>query len=306
MQFDKKAKSPIALIRLLRARGLVIESEDEALQVIKTIGYYRFSGYAYTFLDDKKGHRFVAGASFSHIINHYAFDRQLRFLLGEALHYIEVAVRTCISDTMSFMVSPHWFMDKAVFTPAYISTPYGYKKLLTLLDQKSGRLDRGKPDRMKHRDDFIRHYYDSYTDPEYPPSWMVAEVMTFGDWSIIYSNLVSLYKQAIANKLHLHKHDLQHWMHSLSSVRNICAHHSRVWNRNIAIQPSKKGKRYKGLFTGTPKLYNCIIVMLILLEEIGYSGDWKKRLVQLIEIYAINENLMGFPEEWQRTNLWQY
>ena len=92
MRFEKKATPPSELVSLMKRRGLVVESEAEAIQILTTIGYYRFSGYAYPFLADKKAHHFIAGASFNLIINQYNFDRELRFLLGEALHHIEITV----------------------------------------------------------------------------------------------------------------------------------------------------------------------------------------------------------------------
>lgn len=209
MRFEKKATPPSLLIPLLQNRGLIIESSSDATETLTKIGYYRFSGYAYPFLADKKAHRFLTGTSFNQIINHYNFDRELRFLLGEALHHIEVTVRTLISDTMSVSVSPHWFLDKSVFQSAYLKKKQpnpnkppksGYDDLLDIFSKRSGKWARNDSEKKK-RDEFIRHYYDTYTDPQYPPSWMIAEVLTFGDWSVIYSNLASQYRQDIAANL---------------------------------------------------------------------------------------------------------
>jgi hypothetical protein len=65
------------------------------------------------------------------------------------------------------------------------------------------------------------------------------------------------------------------------------------------MQPSKKGRNHQHLFIDSIKLYNNVIVMLILLKEIGYSGDWKERLINLIDEYSIDAGSMGFPANWQ-------
>jgi hypothetical protein len=44
-------------------------------------------------------------------------------------------------------------------------------------------------------------------------------------------------KQDISDFFALHHSVFVFWLHTLSYVRNICAHHARLWNREFAIKP---------------------------------------------------------------------
>ncbi len=44
-------------------------------------------------------------------------------------------------------------------------------------------------------------------------------------------------RKAIARRLNLVAPLLESWLHTLTTIRNICAHHARLWNRELGIRP---------------------------------------------------------------------
>ena len=73
--YPKPAKTYEEQIQLLKSRGLVVESEDFASEVLSKINYYRLSAYTLTL---KKDDRFYEGVTFEQLYSLYEFDRKLR------------------------------------------------------------------------------------------------------------------------------------------------------------------------------------------------------------------------------------
>ena len=87
------------------------------------------------------------------------------------------------------------------------------------------------------RQTFIKHYYDNHGEPELPRSWMVFETLTFGTVSQAFKNLTRQNQKPSAKAFGLDGAVLGSWLHALSYVRNLAAHHQRLWNRAYTIKP---------------------------------------------------------------------
>src|SRR6056297_4290698 len=91
------SKQPISIneqIDKLKSRGLIIEKPIEVAKYLRTIGYYRLSGYWWPLQSDKIEHSFKDGARFSQVISLYKFDSELRWLLFKAIEKIEISLRS--------------------------------------------------------------------------------------------------------------------------------------------------------------------------------------------------------------------
>ncbi len=94
-------------------------------------------------------------------------------------------------------------------------------------------------------------YIDTYKSPSNPPSWMCFELLTIGQLSHSYRGLREKSdKKLIADEFDLHPTVFTSWLHSLTYVRNICAHHSRLWNKDLSVEPERL-KKPKGPWVGT-------------------------------------------------------
>lgn len=117
-------------------------------------------------------------------------------------------------------------------------------------------------------DEFLKHFARNYKDFPNVPIWMLTEVMSMGALSRLYKGMRNDTKagfedkQLIANESSMHYKQLQDWLHVLTYVRNVCAHHSRLWNRELAIRP-EKSRNANWLPPKTPRNDRIFIIILM-------------------------------------------
>lgn len=299
VKFCKPATDLAAQIVLLRSRGLGIPDENRATHYLRHIGYYRLSGYALIFQVNHNGdgrHRFHEGVVFDDVLDLYIFDRKLRLLVMDAIERIEVALRAILSHEMSLRHGPHWFMDAAHF-----GGTYDHNGFLDHVKREIGH----DPSKAHARQTFIQHYYANYGDPELPPSWMVFEVLSFGSVSQVFKNLTRENQKHIAKLFGLDSRVLASWLHAVSYLRNLAAHHQRLWNRGFTIKPLV-AKQFAAEFQVPNRFYAQAVIIHVLLKVIAPESQWQHRLVQLLaEHPKVNPDKMGFPHEWIARETWQ-
>lgn len=309
MKFRKPALSIPDLIQRWRDRGLDIADAAEAGHYLQFIGYYRLSAYALPLQDkvstpaggiDKP---FKAGTRFEDILNLYRFDRELRLLFMDAIERIEVAVRTAIVAEMCLRHGPHWFMDSRHFKPS--APRFKHHKLLDRIDKELQIPSGGKSPSKPHHEVFINHYYATYTDPYLPPAWMIAETLTLGTWSMIFENLhVTAERKAIAKPLKTDEQVLRNWLHALTYLRNLCAHHSRLWNRQFVIKPVI-ATRHASFLRANDRCYAMAVVVDDLLRTVAPGTTWAIRLRDLLAAHPfVDPAAMGFPAGWETEKFW--
>lgn len=302
----KFPKSPLSLANQLARfaeRGLVVADTQRAEHYLRFIGYYRLSAYALTFqqshLPDKPFH---SGTTFDDILNLYRFDRELRLLTIDAIERIEVAVRSCIVNEMCGRHGAHWFMDAGHFYPRY-----SHDDLLRRIEKELGiRTTKAAP-RRPHNETFINHYYAKYGDPYLPPAWMVAETLSLGVWSKIFANLRrGEERNAIAEHFATDEAIFSNWLHALNYIRNICAHHGRLWNRQFVIKFKVARRHLEILGTANDRYYTLAVVIEDLMRRIAPGTGWHLRLHSLLQTHQfVNSTEMNFPQDWQNTAFWK-
>lgn len=306
MIFDKTATTVDAQIALLKDRGMAIENESHAYRCLSTIGYYRLSAYWLTYEEtptegQTRSKKFRAGTNFDDIYDTYVFDRKLRVLLMEAIERIEIHVRTCWTSRMTLAHGAHAHLDYRLFSS---STKHAVQ-----LAKLTREVDRSN-------EKFIDHYKKKYRDPDIPPLWAATELMTFGElskWLTLTKDAKIL--SAVARDFNLPtKETLGGVLQVLAYVRNICAHHGRLWNRRLVKRiPNIKRMRddleveiIKGQRQLTNRLYNVLTIVLHLLHNQNTDTTFPERLKRLLE--TINEdqrNMMGFPVGWRGRPVWR-
>lgn len=231
----------------LKSRGLTVNDEPKALHLLEHLSYYRLSGYWFPFLSDKVKHQFKAGSTFEDSFSLYCFDNELKQIISNELGKIEIAIRAKLVHTNSLYYHSFWFADSSLFTNNSI-----FSITLSKLEKE---LDRS-------HEVFINSFFIKYSD-KYPPSWITLEVVSMGTLSILYKNLKpSKAKKEIADHFGLSPKILISWLHVLVYVRNLCAHHSRVWNRELRIRP-KNLKRPRRNWIGKTSISNKKIYVVL-------------------------------------------
>jgi abortive infection bacteriophage resistance protein len=282
--YDKPPLTIDQMIELMESRNLNVPDKDRARHYLKYINYYRLSGYGYLFEEDHtngtRSHRFRDGTTIDDLLSLYVFDRHLRLLVMDAIERVEVAVRTVMAFELSHRYgSGHWILDSELF---WKTDDFDHKDLIKTIKRETAFAAEEDSDRYKRREPFINHYYASYDDPSLPPSWMLIEVLTLGTWSKVYANLkVSKDRKQISRVFDLSPDALESWLHSLTCLRNLCAHHSQIYGRRMMAYPPQTR-------AGWPELPRTafarrIAVLEYLLRKVAPGTHWGAKVRQLIE-----------------------
>jgi abortive infection bacteriophage resistance protein len=239
MTTNKDSRTIEEQIALLKSRGMLIKDEQKAAFYLNYISYYRLKGYWWDMQTDRINHIFAPNSYFEDVINLYNFDRQLRLVLFDAIEFIEIAFRTKFIYHLSQAYGGLWYLDDTLFENNKLHK-IQIEELKTEF-ARSGEIF-AKNFRTKHPTE--SEDTSIWISSVNPDVWIIFEVATFGTLSKIYKNLKHQLPQKshIANEFGLNLHsELSSWLEAISYIRNIIAHHSRVWSRNM-IKPLPRPK----------------------------------------------------------------
>jgi abortive infection bacteriophage resistance protein len=305
LRFSKPATTIEHQAQLLIDRGLVVKDRIRLERELRTIGYYRLSSYWLPFeqkaLTPKTQSKvFKQGTRHEDVIECYIFDRKLRLIVMEAIERLEVAARASWTNRLALAHGPHAYCDPANF--------------------RDGRAHRDCLNRLKQSVDrsndlFVKHYRDRYSDPPMPPLWIVTEIMTLGELSKWYglTRSVDVRAQVAVDLGIASTNDMESIFQSLSFVRNICAHHGRLWNRRMTKRLPNCREIGDELMMDrkhpkTPQnsIYNFIIACLHMLSQQSPSTTYAQRLACLLRNESTNRQRasMGFPINWESRRIW--
>lgn len=298
---------------IVSPRGLHIPEPARAERYLQHIGYYRLSPYTIPFQQAGPDHLFSENTTFDDVLDLYVFDRALRLLVMDALERVEVAVRAALTDHMSNTYNdPHWYTDAAHFH--HRARHAGLLQIIrsTCDDRLRGSPDSGK-DSLVHRS-ALEHYLTTYASPELPPSWLMVETLTIGQLSGAYRNLARRAdRTAIAKSLGLTAPVLESWLTTYVRVRNICAHHGRLWNVGLGVYPaiptSKSISWLHGLDAlperSRKRLYPVLVSLQSVLDSVSPHSSWARRLRHLLGTRpAMNLAGAGIPQDWANDPFW--
>lgn len=289
MKFAKPSLSIAEQIALLERRGMDVPDRDRADHYLRHISYYRLRAYWLPFEVQAQApgdHLFAAGTNFESAIELYVFDRELRLLVMDAIERVEVSLRGSSAHHLATKYGPHGYVDPTIY-----DRPHYYARGLTSLLEEIKRSS----------DTFIEHYKRTYDNPKLPPVWMSAEVMSLGQLSKWLGNLkLRQDRQAIAKPYELDERVLVSVAHHLTYVRNICAHHGRLWNKQFTVtmaMPNYPGALKLALNPASSrKLYNTLVMVGYLLAIVAPGSSWRSQLVELLKKCALAQPAaMGFP-----------
>src|SRR5690554_3077536 len=302
--FSKKALMIAEQISLLKKRGLQISNPKLAAKYLSNISYYRLGEYWYVMQSDKLAHTFKPNSKFEDVIALYNFDTELRLLLFDVIEKIEISLRTKLIYHLSHEIDPWWFQNFELFTDS--------RELVKTLSNIERELSRTKDVTIKN------HLKNYKQDKRFPPSWKSLEQTSFGALSKLYGNLKPTVrsKDTIAEEFGAVNHTyLPSWLQSISQIRNYCAHHSRLWNRNlpgtVKLLPKPPNPWIRDPIH-VPKqhefqnLYVHMCLMKYLLNTIHPNNDFTCRLNQLFIKYPnVDPNALGIKLNWEQEPLWK-
>lgn len=310
-------------LALLKSRGLRVTDDAVALSYLERIGYYRLSAYWHqfrktTFLQDPSTNKrtvqrlddFLPGHSFQQAIELYVFDKRLRLLVLDAIERIEVAIRVDIAYLLGQR-------DQFAYAkPAFLHGNFAKKQ-----NANTGRtlhqewLEKYGQVLARSKEDFVKHIKDKYGLPL--PIWISVEIWEFGMLSRFFQGMTVADKSTIAAKYDITDWQvMESWLRALNFVRNVAAHHSRLWNKNLSDQPKlpKQGdiREFDSLIGKSDKpnrLYVMLCILIYFIRRISPNSSWPHRLTDLVKkfpkIPSLTLEKMGFPSDWEALQLWQ-
>ncbi len=297
LTFDQQAD-------LLIGRGM---AGDRALIIsrLQSVSYYRLSGYWFPFRNPDPADAacrldtFRAGATFDAVWDRYVFDRRLRLLVMDAVERVEVAVR-------SQLAYHHAHHHGSPF--AYADDPKALPGLRP--DQRQRFFDDMAGQLRNSKEMFVEHFRAKYGKHHaYLPVWMAAEVMTFGSMLTFYRGCHPDVRKAVTALLGVHDTVLDSWLLTLNTIRNICAHHGRLWNRELGVRPKiphKDPDWHSPVKVESSRMFAVLTICRYSLSRIAPQSLWPDRLRDLLTAFPRVPLLsMGFPLDWENCPIWQ-
>lgn len=293
--YTKPAFTIAQQIAQLRARGMIISDTPLAEHYLSQISYYRLTAYWLPFEADHATHAFRQGTRFEQVLDLYIFDRELRLLVLDAIERVEIAIRTQLSFQLGHRYGTHPHLNPALFKQTW-----NHAKQVSQLQQ----------DAYDSKEAFIQHLLAKYAEP-LPPIWAAVEIMTLGQLSKWYANLKSgADRNLVAHVYDCDEINLVSFLHHLSTVRNLCAHHSRLWNREFIFTfklPRQRPQTLLSSFNPSEprRIYNTLVMLTYLMNRVAPGHHWRQRLVDMLQRHHIDPAHMGFPADWDKRAIWR-
>ena len=295
MKYTKPATTVSDQADQLLNRGLVAPDKHAIVEKLETVSYYRLSAYWHPF--QQPDDTLKPGTTLEMVWLRYTFDRQLRLLVLDAIERVEIAVRTQIVSQHALKYGPFGYLDRAMLPGLNVDD---HRNLLQRVREEAGR----------SREDFVRHFFAKYTSETDPPLWMACELMTFGNLFTLFRGIETPMKQSVAAVYGVADTVLISWLATLNQIRNLCAHHARLWNRGFGIKPTiprpnKHPQWHHPVPITDDRLFGALTVLHFLLRQVAPQSQWRQRWENLLARYpVIPISPMGFPANWKDSPIW--
>jgi abortive infection bacteriophage resistance protein len=285
-------------IALLQSRNMSFRNVSNAARFLSNVSYYRIKGYWWEMQDNTVNHHFQNGSFFEDAIDLYNFDRHFRLIVFNAIERIEIALRTKLIYHLSLNHGAEWYLNPALF-----DKQKEFARFVSKIYQ----------DMSGSSEEFIVKHFQNHPT-EHPEGWKSLEVLTLGTLSKLYQNLGHQMpeKNLIAKEFGLNNQKyLTSWLLTITLVRNIIAHHSRLWNRGIINKYDWPPSTPHPLLNYIPdnqqrsKIFPLLSAMLYMNNQISPGHHIKQELLKLFAEFAgIPLSKMGFPANWQQQPIW--
>ena len=287
---QKDYKSLDEQIEILKSRGLNIPDETAAKQFLYQNNYYRVSGYSLTL---RKHDVFAKSATFQNIVDIYDFDHELRHILLKYIEIIEVAVKSIYSHEFTKVHGATGYLDAS-----HISDSTKHAAILTKAETQ-------KTSRLPH-EAYLKHFVEVLKQDV--PLWAYVDLLTISDISFLYAISEPAIKTAVANALGITiqgDYLVGRFMHSMTIIRNLCAHGSRLYNRLFEQKPNLNKKDLALLRKDTngtvdnAHLFGFILIMRRLLSAEDFQSLKTEIVALTSKIPFVELKYYGFPDDWQ-------
>lgn len=276
---------------------MLIKDEHKVESYLMNIGYHRLSAYIYPFYKSPKSELVLKeGTTFKQVLTLYRFDKKLRILLFNEIEKIEVAIRSVLANVGCQELNDKYWITK----PEYFANTDKFSQTLAIIEKELA----------SSKEDYIEHFRQNFTE-DYPPAWMITEVLSFGNLNYIYSNIASnkLMKR-IAGCFGLKPQVFTSWLTVLANLRNMCCHHARIWNRDFMLNPAEPRKTSNAWINTAQidkkRIYYRLCIIRYFLFSVSPNNNFNDKLSNLLaDFSSIDIAAMGFSRDWIKEALWR-
>lgn len=292
--------------KLKNEKGLIINDEIYAKQVLTNIGYFSLiGGYKNLFINPMT-RKYEEPTTIEDIVALYYFDEDLRQLTFKYLIKIEQKIRQLISDSFckQYGEDQNYYLSASSYNPSKKMSA-SVNKLIRILDYNANK---------NNEHDYLVHQRNVYGNV---PLWVNTKVMTFGQLSKFYSLLQSREQTRVSKVfVNVSERSLTQYLNALTMFRNVCAHNERLFSFHLqqrafpdTIIHKKLGIPQKGMqyIQGKEDYFGVIIAFRYLLSKQDFL-EYKRGLKKIIKTYLNNSSRitkaellkeMGMPSNWE-------
>jgi abortive infection bacteriophage resistance protein len=314
-------------VKHLQGKGLDCAPLPDALMALHDFGYYRLAAYTYPFrrlLKDGeprdtpfqyRADTYLPGAKLAEAVALAKFDHGLRDKTFEGIAALELALRFQIAHVLGarnkFGHTDRSALDRnacAALAPYAVRSAYP-----SMFDYWIAEYD--KLIRRAKSEDYIRHIEAKYSSEI--PIWIAVEAFDFGGLVRLYSLLERYDQNLIAKRFGISDGRLFHqWLVGIGVLRNHCAHHNRLWNRQfpmaLAGVPNQivgQSIHHLSQVTARKKFYAWAAVLAYSLRTYDDTSNWFRTFTTQMRKFPATNGVtlvgdMGFPPSWETQTLW--
>lgn len=302
---DKQFKNLDEQIEIFKYKGLIINDEKYAKDVLLRENYFFISGYRHLFMDPENPKLYLKGTTFEELYSLFLFDRQFRNLIFKNLLIVENNAKSIFSYQLS---KKYGYKENDYLRPNnFDMTPDKTRQVNDLIKKMKRQV---RINGAQHS--ATKHYLSNYG---YIPLWVLVKVLSFGIISEFYTILKNEDKVAISKIYNIPVDDLMNYLSLLANYRNVCAHEDILFENktqrsvnntvyHILLNIEKKDGEYV-------KGKNDLFALIIILRQMLRDDDVKNLILELdkiVENLRINLHTisiekvldrMGFPYNWK-------
>jgi abortive infection bacteriophage resistance protein len=300
---EKPTYTVTGQITLLKRRGMLFRDEAWARKRLQSVSYYRLRDY-WQDCQVESSDKFEPDTYFEDIMFRYEFDRKLRFILFSGIEQIEIAIRTKVINLLSASYGELWYLNRTLFE--------------TSTTMKDGIIQTAHLHTISKLQEEFNRALEVFTRERVQPAeaWKLMEIASFGTLVKLYKCLHRNLRERglIAKELGVNSPRVFFgWLESIALIRNMIAHHSRLWNRVMEKSPRMQLKNPCGAWFTRPLHYNqiskpfsTISCIVYLCNHLTQSDELKHQILSLIKEYpAVPIYKYGFFNHWEREPIWR-
>lgn len=301
----KEFKTLDEQLGIFKSKGLTINDEEEARNILLKENYFFINGYRRILMVSSKEKKFVKGATFDELYAIFMFDRELRNILFKNLLIIENNIKSIMSYKLSVK---YGYKEKNYLKESNFTTDNKDKRRVNDVINKMKRQIRVN----SQNHSATLHYITNYG---YIPLWVLVKVLSFGLINELYGILKPEDQKEIADLYKIEMEDMEVYLSLLANYRNLCAHEDIVfdhrtqkyisntkYHNELKIKQDEFGEYIKGK--------NDIFALIIILKQMLTKDEfmhmmdeinlklqdltWQIKSVKIEKLY----DTLGFPENY--------